>query len=184
MKLKRNPGEWLQEKDGWQLQSIKKGGYAERKVGQAIEYALTRDACAVAHNVKGGTRYGDIDHLVATPHGLWVIETKYRRIPDKGKFSKALRIIAANVKVMRDEAPPDTRVTGCLVFATRLKKPPKPTRKVRGETIRIFGRWKDLQRELRKEARKTEASWDLARWVWKLGKQEGTDHPAKKMVKS
>lgn len=61
---------WYKYKGGWRLQDMKKGELAEQIIGQKIEYALTRDACAVAHNVKEVARYGDIDHLVATPHGL------------------------------------------------------------------------------------------------------------------
>ena len=160
---------WYKYKGGWRLQNMKKGELAEQIIGQKIEYALTRDACAVAHNVKKVARYGDIDHLVATPHGLWVIETKYQRIPNK-VFNKALGIIADNVKALREQAPPDTQVTGCLVFAVELNKPPTPTREVKGEMIRIFGKWGDLQRELRNEARETKDSWNLASWVWKLGK--------------
>ena len=160
---------WYRYKDGWRLQDMKNGKLAEQIIGQMIEYALTRDACAVAHNVKEVARYGDIDHLVATPHGLWVIETKYQRIPYK-KFNKTLGIISGNVKAVRKHAPPGTRVTGCLVFANKLNKPPTPTREVKGEMVRIFGKSRDLQHELRNEARETGASWDLASWVWKLGK--------------
>lgn len=160
---------WYRYKGGWQLQNMKKGKLAEQIIGQKIEYALTRDACAVAHNVKKVTQYGDIDHLVATPHGLWVIETKYQRIPRK-EFNKTMGIIADNVKAVQKHAPPGTRVTGCLVFAVEPNKPPTPTREVKGEMIRIFGKLKDLQRELRNEARETGDSRVLASWVWKLGK--------------
>lgn len=162
---------WYRYKRGWQLQDMKKGEHAEQFIGQKIEYALTRDACAVAHNVQKVARYGDIDHLVATPHGLWVIETKYQRIPPKN-FNTTLEVIAANVKAVREQAPPDTQVTGCLVFAVEPNKSPTPTREVKGEMIRIFGKSRDLQGELRNEARETGASWALAKWVWKLGKLE------------
>ena len=101
---------------GWRLPDMKKGVRAEEMVGQAIEYALTRERCAVAHHVEGIARVGDIDHLVSTPRGLWVIETKHRSVP-RSDFQETLRRIALNVKAVRDWAP-GMRVTGCLVFAT------------------------------------------------------------------
>ena len=64
---------------GWRLEDMRKGARAEESVGQAIEYALTSKRCAAAHHVEGIARIGDIDHLVATPRGLWVIETKHGR---------------------------------------------------------------------------------------------------------
>ena len=54
-------------KRGWRLPDMRRGAHAEETIGQAIEYALTRDACAVAHHVEEIARVGDIDHLVATP---------------------------------------------------------------------------------------------------------------------
>jgi len=79
-------------------------------------------------------------------------------------------IIADHVKAVREQAPTGTRVTGCLVFAVEPNKPPTPTREVKGEMIRIFGKLKDLQRELRNEARETGDLRVLASWVRKLGK--------------
>ena len=52
-----------------------------RTVGQAIEYPSTRERCAVAHHLEEIARVGGIDHLVATPRGLWVIETKHGLVP-------------------------------------------------------------------------------------------------------
>ena len=152
---------------------MRKGARAEETIGQAIEYALTRDACAVAHHVEEIARIGDIDHLVATPHGLWVIETKHGRVP-KPEFAETLRRIAANVEGVREWAP-DTRVTGCLVFASEQQKRSKPTYEHGRATIRAFADRTALMRELRKEARGKADSLDLARRVWKLGKLEGAD---------
>ena len=56
---------------GSRLPDMSKGAHAEERVGQVIEYALTRERCAVAHHVQGISKVGDIDHLVATPKGLW-----------------------------------------------------------------------------------------------------------------
>ena len=50
---------------------------AERNVGGLIEYGITAPGCAIAHSVTEIAEIGDIDHLVATPGCLWVVETKY-----------------------------------------------------------------------------------------------------------
>ena len=152
---------------GWRLLDMRKGARAEETIGQAIEYALTRDACAVAHHVEDIARVGDIDHLVATPAGLWVIETKHRRVP-RSEFTETLRRIAANVEGVRDWAP-GVRVTGCLVFSDE-QKPPNPTYDLGKETIRAFADRRALMRELRNEARGSGGSLELAKRVWKLGK--------------
>ncbi|MYE24935.1 MAG: NERD domain-containing protein [Gammaproteobacteria bacterium] len=154
-------------KRGWRLGDIAKGARAEETVGQAIEYALTRDACAVAHHVEEIARVGDIDHLVATSDGLWVIETKHGRVP-RSEFRETLRRIAANVEGVREWAP-DKRVTGCLVFGSEQEKRPKRTYDYGKETIRAFGSPTELMRELRSEASGIGGSTDLARRVWKLG---------------
>ena len=160
-------------KRGWRLRDMKKGAHAEETIGQAIEYALTRDGCAVAHNVEGIAQVGDIDHLVATPRGLWVIETKHGRVP-KSEFGETLRRIARNVEGVRAWAP-GTPVTGCLVFASEQEKPPKRSFKQGDETIRAFPNRRALMRVLRNEARGNAESLDLARKVWKLGKLEPTE---------
>lgn len=156
---------------GWRLPDMTKGAGAEAKVGLAIEYALTRERCAVAHNVEGIARVGDIDHLVATPRGLWVIETKHRRVP-RPDFQETLRRIARNVQAVRDWAP-GTPVTGCLVIVTGRNDPPKPTYEWGTETIRCFESAESLMREVRAEARSEDGSSDIARSVWRLGKEEG-----------
>lgn len=167
---------WYRARRGWGLSDMRKGARAEETVGQAIEYALTRDACAVAHHVEEIARIGDIDHLVATPHGLWVIETKAGRVP-KPEFAETLRRIAANVQGVREWAP-DTRVTGCLVFADEQRRRPKPTFEHGKETIRTFPSRTALMRELRTEARGKGDSLELARRVWKLGKLEARNQPS------
>ena len=156
---------------GWRLPDMRKGARAEERVGQAIEYALTRERCAVAHHVQGIAKVGDIDHLVATPRGLWVVETKHRRVPSQ-EFPETLRRIALNVKAVRDWAP-GMRVTGCLVFAAGRGVPPKPTYEWGAERIRCFHSAASLMREVRAEARSDGGSSDIARRVWRLGKVQG-----------
>ena len=155
---------------GWRLSDMKKGARAEERIGQVIEYALTRERCAVAHDVEEVANVGNIDHLVATPRGLWVIETKHGRVP-RSEFRETLRRIAFNVKAVRDWAP-GMRVTGCLVFFNEPKPPPKPTYESGAETIKCFANPTSLMRELRDEAQGEGGSPDLARRVWALGKME------------
>ena len=153
---------------GWRLPHMRRGVRAEERVGQAIEYALTRERCAVAHNVQHIAKVGDIDHLVATPHGLWVIETKHGRLPSS-HFQETLRRIALNVKGIRDWAP-GMRVTGCLVFAGEQNTSSKPTYEWGAEKIRCFGNATELMREVKHDAHGEGGSSDVARKVWQLGK--------------
>ena len=81
-------------------------------------------------------RVGDIDHLVATPPRLWVIETQRGRVPPR-QLPEVLRRIARNVEAVRAWAPPGTRVSGCLVFENA-DPPPKPTYPSGPETIEAF----------------------------------------------
>ncbi len=156
---------------GWRFPDMRKGTRGEEKAGQAIEYALTLERCAVAHHAEGDRQGGDIDHLVAMPRGLWVIETKHGRVPSP-KFRETLRRIARNVEAVRDWAP-GMRVTGCLVFATGRGAPPKPTYEGGAETTRCFESAASLMREVKAEARCEGGSSDSARRVLRLGKGEG-----------
>ena len=96
-----------------------KGSLAERRVGQVIESALTVPGCAVAHSVHGiGRTIGDIDHLVATPGRVWVVETKHSWVPRK-RFPKVLRRINGNAKAVEAWlSPHKPEVLGCLVLAS------------------------------------------------------------------
>ena len=62
------------------LERLEKGENAEVRTGQTIEYAITAPNCAVAHTVTDIARVGDVDHIVATPVRLWVIETRSREL--------------------------------------------------------------------------------------------------------
>lgn len=120
----------------WSVKNLEKGIAAETRVGQIIELAITTENCAVSHSVTSIAKVGDIDHLVATPVALWVIETKYKRVPQQ-EFSKVLSRIAANTIEVRRWAPTGTIVRGCLVLAyeSRIKR-----RKYehRGEEITVY----------------------------------------------
>ena len=157
-------------KRGWGALDMKKGAHAEETIGQAIEFALTRDSCAVAHHVEEIAKVGDIDHLVVTSRGLWVIETKHGRVP-KTEFPEVLERIAHNVAGVRDWAP-GMQVTGCLVFAREPAKPPQPIYKFGAEKIKCYAKPKLLMHALRDEARNEGGSSSIAQKVWRLAKVE------------
>lgn len=158
---------WIvQHKAKWSLDNIEKGVGAETKVGQHIEFAIASPNCAVAHNVQEIAKVGDIDHLVATPVRLWVVETKANPVPRK-EFPNVLRRIVRNVQAVRAWAPSGTQVSGCLTLAQGGHR-----QHYERESEKIWAESPDsLMRKLRDEARKPLAiDKDLPRKVWALGK--------------
>ena len=156
----------VQHKAKWSLDNLEKGLDAEIEVGQHIEFAIASPKCAVAHNVQEIAKVGDIDHLVATPVRLWVVETKANRVPDK-EFPKVLSRIADNVQAVRTWAPSGTEVSGCLTLAQEGHKPfyNSKSEKILAESPA------SLRRKLQAEAQKPLAiDKDLPRKVWALGK--------------
>ena len=143
-----------------------KGTAAERNVGGSIEYALTTPGCAVAHSVTEIADIGDIDHLVATPSCLWVVETKYRKVPNE-RFAEVLRRIRVNLEAVRRWAPPGTDVRGCLVLATENGLPRK--RMYENGQVEVFNP-KSLVRELKRESMMPTSKENVvtARRVWEL----------------
>ena len=154
----------------YDLDRLTKGMGAEERVGQLIEYGITAKDCAVAHSVTEIAKVGDIDHIVATPAGIWVIETKYRKVPRR-VFSEVLGRIAANTDAVRKRAPAGTHVWGCLVLAYEREEGRKTytrgNEKIAVYTEKTLG---DLRRELRKEARGGRLpDGEVATDVWNLG---------------
>ena len=118
-------------------------------------------------------RVGDIDHLVATPVRVWVIETKFRKVPQK-KFPKVLDRLADNSKGVRDWAPSGTPIRACLVLA---HGPPakKKDYDAKGEAI-VVHTPHSLAKELKAEAvRELVLDKQVAGQVWKLGKDLESD---------
>ena len=160
----RNPQVRRYEKGGFCR--LLKGAAAERNVGGSIEYALTAPGCAIAHSVTAVAEIGDIDHLVATPNCLWVVETKYRMVP-KDLFREVLRRLRVNLEAVRRRAPTGVEVRGCLVLATGNGLPHK--RLYENGQVEVFDP-KSLVRELKRESVKPAGKADLltARRVWEL----------------
>ena len=164
---------WLQ-RGRWRLDNLEKGQLAETQVGNAIDYAVTAPGCAVAHDVMDAdiAKWGNIDHIVATPKRIWVIETKSNQIPKK-KFPRALSGIATNVKAVRKWARVQTEVRGCLVIdSERTNRRSKPY-EAGGERIWPESR-ESLANKLKEEIRAAgpldSESKELTRRVWALGK--------------
>lgn len=159
----------------WNLDNLKKGVAAETRVGQIIERAVVANNCAVAHSVTEIAKIGDIDHIVATPVAVRVIETKYKKVPPK-KFPKVLDRIAANMEAVRQWAPYRAKVQGCLVLAyesENVRRDRWGTNKSGGkEDISVYARpsLDTLEWEMREEAAQTPTlDKRLAEEIWKLG---------------
>ena len=147
---------------------------AERKVGDLIEHALTQGGCAWAHDVKEALGLqGNIDHVVMTPMGVWVVETKARWL-SKRRFGAALRQIEGNVRRVRQHLGTSLPVRGAMVIADRSHHSMESDHDRNGEQVTVFGAkrfWAVLRRErvhgldngLRPEVTTTE------NMVWNLG---------------
>lgn len=165
----------------WNLDNLKKGVDAETYVGQIIERAIVANNCAVAHSVTKIAKIGDIDHIVATPVAVWVIETKYQRVPQK-KFPKVLDRIAANMGAVRQWAPHGSKVQGCLVLAyenENVKRDRWGTNESGAkEKISVYARpsLDTLEQKMREEAAQTPTlDEQLAEEIWRLGSIIGSD---------
>ena len=153
----------------WNVDNLIKGERAEARVGQAIEYAIAARNCAVAHSVTDIAKVGDIDHIVATPAAIWVIETKYKKVPSD-IYPEVLRRIAANTEAVRKWAPAGRPVRGCLVLAYEPRKF-KPSALAGQEKIAVYTEKTlgDFRRQLREEARGEKLRDEqIATAVWNL----------------
>ena len=125
---------WLWFRRGsWGNENLEKGWHGERRVGEEIERAIIARGCAVAHGVRTVADIGDIDHLVATPVCLWVVETKYGWLP-KDAFAEALRRLERNMGAVAVEFP-QTPLQGCLVLAYEEEREIKRRRYSNGRIV-------------------------------------------------
>ena len=147
---------------------LKTDAEADTCARQAIEHALTAPACAVVLSVRSIAHAGTINHLVATPLRLWVIETKYEQVP-RDQFPHVLRQIAESTSAVWKWAPPGTPVRGCLVLA----KGAMPGRRTcdYGHEPVVLHTPASLARELGAEASKERVIDErVAADVWELGR--------------
>ncbi len=126
-----------------------RGLAAERQVGDRIEHALVRDGCALAHDVKEALGSGgNVDHVVLTPAGVWVVETKAAWL-HADRFKAALRQVAGNVQRVRGKLATPLPIRGVLVIAED-GKPYESDFDWQGEPIKAFGLesfWRRLREE-------------------------------------
>lgn len=151
-----------------------RGLEAERQIGDFIDHAVAQRGCAVAHDVKealGGR--GNVDHVVMTPAGIWVVETKSGWLSER-RFRPALRQVAENVDRVRRHLETSLPVRGALVIADRSNDSLDAQYDCNGEAVRAFGA-KQFWRVLSAEREQTGAdvrSPEMARVeraVWNLG---------------
>ena len=160
--LRRTDATWL------------RGLRAEQRIGDLIEHALAGPGCAFAHDVKEAlSGSGNVDHVVTTPAGIWVVETKSGWL-SKRRFPQALRQVAENVHRVRRHLETSLPVRGALVIADRWDRPLDADHEWKGEAVKALDPkafWSLLQRE-RKSDEVTGGSPDITRverMVWGLG---------------
>ena len=151
-----------------------RGLQAERQVGDLIDHAVAQRGCAFAHDVKealGGR--GNVDHVVMTPAGVWVVETKAGWL-NKRRFPPALRQAAENAERVRRHLETTLPVRAALVIADRAQDGLESDCDWKGTPVKVFGPkrfWRVLHAEC------AEAGADgpppetatVARRVWNLG---------------
>ena len=122
----------------------------ETNARRAIELALSAPDCAVAHAVTSIARIGEIDHLVATPVRLWVIEARDRPVLHE-QFPEVLQRLADITTAVWQWAPAGTPVRACLVLVSDTR----PRRKTfdYGKEPIVVHTPASLSRELKSEAR-------------------------------
>ena len=160
---------------GGRIDSTWRAGWdAERHVGDLIEHAIVEAGCAFAHDVKealGGL--GNIDHVVMTPAGVWVVETKAHWLRPR-RFPAALGQAASNARRVRRHLKTPLQVRAALVIAERADGTFERNHDWEGEPVKVFDAmtfWHVL-REERRQGRAVERFADterVERMVWDLG---------------
>ena len=149
-----------------------RGLAAERRVGDRIEHALVGNGCAFAHDVKEAIGSGgNVDHIVLTPAGVWVVETKAAWLGGR-LFKEALQQVSRNVRQVRKKLATPLPIRGALVIADD-GKPFESDCDWFGEPIKAFrlvSFWKQLREECDGDAVAPPPELEaLARKVWGLG---------------
>ena len=158
----------------------RRGLDAERQVGDLIEHAVAQHDCAFAHDVKGALGGpGNVDHVVMTPAGIWVVETKSGWL-SKRRFPPALRQVAENVRRVRRHLETSLPVRGALVIADRSKDSLEADHDWDGEPVKAFGSktfWRLLRRECERDPAvgQSPETQRVVRMVWNLGSTRYSD---------
>ena len=152
-----------------------RGFRAERQIGDFIEHALTRPGCAYAHDVKEALgSAGNVDHVVMTPAGIWVVETKSGWVSPR-RFPNALHQVARNMRRLRRHlGSTSLPVRGALIIADQGDGKLVQEYDSGGEPVNAFDP-KTFWRLLRGECEHPHATGPspdvarVARLVWHLG---------------
>lgn len=156
--------------------NLEKGIEAELRTGEAIEYALTHMNCAAAHNVEG-IGPSDIDHLVVTPHTLWVIDSKYRY--DDRWLQGNLTLTAKRMRAVERWSGQQVPVRGCLAFLSGFDRDPEECLADDGTPVLCVdvnnGLVKLLHDDMRQDGRTVDNA--LVKRVWELGAETGSADP-------
>ena len=151
-----------------------RGMMAERQVGDLIDHAVAPRGCAFAHDVKealGGR--GNVDHVVMTPAGVWVVETKAAWLSER-RFPPVLRQAAENAERVRRHLETTLPVRAALVIADRAQDELESDHDWEGKPVKVFGS-KRFWSVLRTECAQAGADGPpletatVARRVWNLG---------------
>ncbi len=153
---------------------------AERQIGDFIEHAVAQRGCGFAHDVKealGGR--GNVDHVVLTPAGVWVVETKSNWV-SKRRFPPALRQVAQNVDRVRSHLETSLPVRGALVIANHSNDSLEANYDWNGKPIKVFGAkefWNVLcvEREHSPAIGRSDERARVERLVWNLGSKRHLD---------
>ena len=140
---------WRSKVGSWSWETSEKGIEGEKIVGGTIQDALMRPDCAVVHSIPGRGERGEIDHLVVTPTGVWVVETKYSWVPKK-RYRQVMRRLALNVRSLRRDLGPGANVRGCLVLA-KVRRRKRSVYNARGEELNVFS-VRSFREQVRAEA--------------------------------
>ena len=147
---------------------------AEQQIGDFIDHAVAQRGCAVAHDVKEALDgRGNVDHVVMTPAGIWVVETK-SGWPGKKWLPSALGQVRKNVRRVRSHLKTSLPVRGVLVIADRDHDSCEAQYDGNGEPVRAFGA-KRFWRVLREECEQAGVNAGspemkrVERAVWNLG---------------
>ena len=167
---------WVLNRMRYSAKNLEKGIEAELRTGEAIGYALTHMNCAAAHNVVG-IGPGDIDHLVVTPHTLWVIDSKYRY--DDRWLKGSLTLTAKRMQAVEQWSKQQAPVRGCLAFLSGFDRDPEECQARDGTPVLCVdvnnGLVKLLHDDMRRDGQTVDKA--LVRQVWELGAETGPADP-------
>ena len=100
---------------------------------------MVRHVCAFTQDVKEALgQRGNVDHVVMTPAGIWVVDTKTAWL-SQPQFRPALRQVAENTRRVRHHIETSLPPRGALVTAGRSNDSLDADYDWKGEQIKAFG---------------------------------------------